>query len=208
MQCEAPDTHFYADIRDFNLEFLGLVASARHAGQGCLLGLDSGVVQQVSRLPALQLQAMATIPCLLAAFGVGPRTGLRVAEPPPGEDPRWVERLRLFTTGLLTYLWQMSRSDALRVALVLGPTAPPHAPEAPMRDIRNHAEQAARHLEARFRTSPRFWPDLVRAARDGQPQRLHLARLTAIQLASAEKPRWQGCRAPALSVTSRSAVTR
>ena len=49
MQCEAPDTHFYAEMRDFNLEFLALVAAGRSRCHGALFGLDVAVVEQISR---------------------------------------------------------------------------------------------------------------------------------------------------------------
>lgn len=66
MQREAPDTHFYAEISDFNLEFLGLLVEARQRCHGGVFGLDSAVVEQISRLNAAQLVAMAATPCLLA----------------------------------------------------------------------------------------------------------------------------------------------
>jgi hypothetical protein len=45
-------------------------------------------------------------------------------------------------------------------------------------------------MEARFLAPARFWPDLVRAVRDGYPGRMRLARLTAIQLATTEADRY------------------
>ncbi len=187
MQCEAPDTHFYAEMHDFNLEFLALVISGRAGRHGPVFGLDSAVVDPISRFNPAQLEAMAATPCLLAGFAVTPpRAGVRVAEPGPGCDPQWSEHARLFAAGLLSYVQQAVRRDALRAALCAGVAGHLLADGGCIRDIRRHADRALQHLEARFRRSGRFWPDLVRAARDGNPERLQLVRLTAIQLATAE----------------------
>jgi hypothetical protein len=187
MQCEAPDMHFYSEIRDFNLEFLGLVASGRRRCHGQIFGLDAAVVDQISRFNPAQLDAMAATPCLLTGFtGTAARLGLGVAEPLPAVDPEWGAHARLFAAGLLTYVWQTARRDALRAALCLGTADHLLSGETGFRDIRRHADRALQHLEGRFRCSRRFWPDLVRAAREGHPERLRLAHLTAIQLAMAE----------------------
>jgi hypothetical protein len=90
----------------------------------------------------------------------------------------------------------MARRDSLRAALCIGPAASTLAGDTTFRDIRGYADRASQHLEARFRRHTRFWPDLVRATRDGQPERLHLARLTAIQLATSELGHSAGLRAP------------
>lgn len=185
MRCEAPDTHFFADIREFNLEFLALVAAGRQLLHGPVLGLDVAVADQVSQLRPRQLEDMASTPCLLVGFGAAARGGARVAEPLPEVDPRWLERARLFATGLLTYVWQATRRDPLRAALCLGAGGPGSVDHA-ARDLRGRADRALTLLEARFGQSSRFWPDLVKAVRDGHPARLQLARLTAIQLAAAE----------------------
>jgi hypothetical protein len=203
MQREAPDTHFYAEIRDFNLEFLGLVTAAKARCHGAVLGLDPGVVEALGRLDPAQLGEVAATPCLLAGFAPRPSRPGRIAEPPPALDPDWAEQARLFAAGLLTYVSQMSR-DPLRAALCAsaGMTTIAAAPGA--RDLRGDAHRALQHLEARFSRHARFWPDLVRASRDGHPERLHLARLTAIQLAMSE--RRPGGATP--TAASRSAVTR
>jgi hypothetical protein len=59
-------------------------------------------------------------------------------------------------------------------------------------DIHALAARALLHVEARFAARSRFWPDLVRAARDGNDESIRLARLTAIQLATSEAGRGGG----------------
>lgn len=205
MRREAPDTRFFSEIKDLNMEFLSLVAAARDRCHGPVFGLDGAVVEHIGRLAPAQLEAMAETPCLLAGFAAAraPRVDSRVAEPAPVSDAQWTGRARLFAAGLLTYAWQVARRDSLRAALCVGPAAAALAGDTSFREIRGYADRALLHLEARFRGSHRFWPDLVRAGRDGHPERLQLARLTAIQLATSEVRGAQAARAapPAVAVT-------
>ncbi len=207
MRREAPDTHFYAEIRDLNLEFLGLVAAGRRHCHGSIFGLDAGVVDPISRFSRAQLEAMAATPCLLAGFATsrGARA-IRIAEPPPAADPDWSAHARLFAAELLTYVLQMRRRDPLRAALcasiAAGSLAGTLAGDSAYRDIRGYADRALQHLEARFRRQTRFWPDLVRATREGHPERLQLARLSAIQLATSEAGRPAPDAAPATRVVT------
>ena len=206
MRREAPDTRFYIDIKDLNVEFLSLVAAARERCHGPVFGLDSAVVEHIGRLSPAQLEAMAETPCLLAGFAAAraQRFASRVAEPAPAHDAEWIERARLFAAALLTYAWQTARRDALRAALCVGPAATALAGDTSFRQIRGYADRALSHLEARFRRSGRFWPDLVRAGREGHPERLQLARLTAIQLATSEIRAAQAARAapaPTIAIT-------
>ena len=209
MQREPPDTHFYAEIRDLNLEFLSLLAAGRRCCHGPVFGLDTAVVDPISRFNPAQLDAMAATPCLLAGFGAGRGTrAMRIAEPPPAGDPEWNAHARLFAAGLLTYVLQMARRDALLAALCAGSAAGPLAGDTGFRDICGYADRALQHLEARFRRQTRFWPDLVRATRDGRPERLHLARLSAIQLATSETGRPLAVARPTLALLARTANTR
>jgi hypothetical protein len=208
MEREAPDKHFYAEMRDLNLEFLALLAQCRHRPAGApLFGLDAAVLEPLGRLGAVQLEAMAATPCLLAGFRATPPRGLaRVAEPRPGEEPGCCADARVFAASLLTYAWQMARRDPLRAALCAGAPRDEPATGLRFRDIPGYASRALLHLEARFCRHARFWPDLVRAARDGQSQRMELARLTAIQLAVSETglPR----RPPGMALQAIPAATR
>jgi len=208
MQREAPDTHFYAEIRDLNLEFLGLIAAGRQRHQGPIFGLDAAIVDQISRLTRPQLEAMAATPCLLAGFAGGRTRPTRVAEPSPSSDVGWAGHARLFAAGLRTYVVQMARRDPLRAALCAGDTAGALADNTAYRDICGCADRALEQLEARFRRQTRFWPDLVRASRDGHPERLQLARLSAIQLATFEAGRRASASRPAGVLAAGAAGTR
>jgi hypothetical protein len=80
----------------------------------------------------------------------------------------------------------VARRDPLRAALCARSPAGALAGETAYRNICGCADRALERLEARFRRQTRFWPDLVRATRDGHAERLQLARLSAIQLAMIE----------------------
>lgn len=188
MRREPPDSKFFTEIKDFNLEFLSLIASSDTPPEISVFGLDSGISAQVARFGPTQLDVMGDVPCLLAGFSTHkPRSVLRVAEPRPAEPDRaWLEHARLFAAELLTYVWQTTRRDRLRAALCIGADAQVLVRAATVRDIRSYADRAMQHLEARFLRHARFWPDLVRAARDGGADKVQLARLTAIQAATLE----------------------
>jgi hypothetical protein len=200
MRREPPDLQFYAEVRDLNLEFLGLIAEARQGWPGPVFGLDPAVVEHFSRLRAPQFEAMAATPCLLAGFAE--RRPMRalglVAEPRPGVDAAWLDRARLFSAGLWSYVWQMSRRDCLRASLCAGAPRAGGVGALSFREMRAAGEQALHYLEARF-TQGRFWPDLVRAVRDGHPERLRLAHLSAIQLATGDTRERRYALAPAVA---------
>lgn len=187
MQCEPPDLQFYAEVHDLNLEFLELIVEARQAWGGSVFGLDTAVVEQIGSLRASQIEAIAATPCLLVSFASRRpvRSLALVAEPRPGADFSSSEHVRLFAAALWTYIWQMARRDALRSALCAGIPQAAQLGTMSFRDMRSSGEQALQYLEARFHRG-RFWPDVVHAARDGDPERLRLARLSTIQLATSE----------------------
>ncbi|MBM4195575.1 MAG: hypothetical protein FJ197_00555 [Gammaproteobacteria bacterium] len=198
MQREAPDSLFYREIRDFNLEFLGLLAAAREAGHGAAFGLARPTIESIARLSAAQLEAMAMTPCMLASLAR--ERGLRVtrlAEPPVAADPRWMEDSRVFAARLLTYAWQVARRDSLHAVLCVGPAADVISPDMSYGELRALARGDLRRVEARFHEHPRFWPDLVRAARDGHAEEMRLAQLAAIPLATTDvgppRPPRQSC---------------
>lgn len=187
MRREAPDPRFYAEIGDLNLGFLRLVAQGRR-GSSPVLGLDSGVVEQLVRLTASQLEAVAATPCLLAGIAPYERTTVPasgVAEPRHDSDDGWLEATRLFAAGLITYVWQTVRRDSLLGGLCVGraPGWTENIATLSFRELSRYAGSADHHLEARFLRHERFWPDLIRAVREGNVQRLRLTQLTGIQLA-------------------------
>lgn len=193
MRCEPPDLQFYAEIRDLNLEFLELIVEAHRMWGRSVFALDGVVLGQIGSLQAAQLEAIASVPCLLAGFAPRRPFGAPafVAEPRSDGDGAWNERLRLFAAGLWSYIWQMVRHDSLRAALCAGTPQAAQLGAMSFRDMRCSGEQARQHLQARF-PHGRFWPDLVRAAQDGRAEDLRLARLSAIQLATSEARMHQG----------------
>lgn len=192
MRREAPDQRFYSEIRDLNLEFLRLVRDGRR-GTRPVFGLDSGVADQLGRLMAAQLEAAAATPCLLAGVARVRQPGplaTKISEPPLETEVQWQEASRVFLASLMTYVWQTARRDPLLAGLCAGPANDWAAPlrEAGFRELRELCDSRHYGLTARFHGHPRFWQDLVSAARGGDPQRVHLARMSGIQLALVAGP--------------------
>ncbi len=192
MRCESPDRQFFAEVRDLNLEFLALVADTR-AGESAwrLLGLAPHSARHLRNLSDSERQFMATVPALLAGFSRSP-AALRVAEQtlPDGElEPGWLAAATLFSNGLLTYLWQLARTDRLRIALCIGPGRGLRADLQAIgfRDIQACAAQAVPDLRVRH---PGWWADLITAARSEDHELRERCRLDpiALSLAPAASP--------------------
>lgn len=190
MRCKTPDTRFYAELRDLNAGFLALISDSNLAWHGPLLGLDAPIVSAIRSLSVTQHDFIAETPCPLVGFEILPPPN-RVAETaselhPP--DERWLESARVFSVELVTYLWQMARKDRLTAAFCFGPDSGRVRRMADMsfREIQQCAAPAVHQLQARFARHPRFWPDLIRAARGADSDFQSLSRLTIIPLALAE----------------------
>lgn len=198
MRREAPDRDFYTALRDLNLEFLRLLVRCWHRSCTMAAGLDPLVHEQLAGLAADELEAIAAVPCLLARLREASDAPVaRAAEPRPGAEPPCLADRGVFIAELLTYATQVVRSDPLRLALCAGPGAGRAMAGLRFREIHAYARRSAPRLEARFGRHPRFWPELVAAAREGTPRRLELARLSAIQLAVVEaSPSRTGRRLP------------
>jgi hypothetical protein len=188
MPREAPDSFFYREIRDFNIEFLALLGTARQASHGSVFGLERSLIEQIGQLPPPALEAMATTPCMLASLA-GARRSLRtsrLAEPPPPADPGWEQEVRVFAARFVTYAWQVARRDSLHAVLCVGTAAASLMAQTSYRELHALSGRPTGQIEARFSNHPRFWSDLTYAARAGRADELALSRLAAIQLATAE----------------------
>lgn len=192
MRPEPPDTRFYTEIADLNLAFLRLVASSSSYRCAAVFGLDAGIVEQIARLNATQLQAVAETRCLLATLRGPVARHLHVSHVAEaraeGADPRWLDATRIFAAGLVTYAWQVVRSDPLRAALCLGSLAAEFR-QLGFRDAQLYSATALGFLQARFCDHHRIWPDLVRAARGGGEEAMRLARMAVVQVALSDAPR-------------------
>ncbi len=168
------------------------------------------VAEQLERLKPEELDFIAATPVLLAGFEAADRPGEadRIGEAPPSSNPyrivggpielssggpdgeprlndAWSRAARLFTASLLTWLWKMDSRDHLHIALCVGPGGRPPALSVPV--IENLAVAATEHLRVRFGDHPRFWPDLIRAARSRDDKLRDLSRLAALPLVLAEE---------------------
>jgi len=195
MLCKSPDNRIYAELESLNAGLLRIVASGRDAGRN--LGLPSAIATQLSRLRQDELAFIAGTPVLLAAFVPPERSGspdqiadagLCVDPYRAGCDTRtdpWSRTARLFAASLLTWLWKTDQSDHLMTALCLGPGE--QLPVLSVTIIEQLAGRATERLRVRFAEHPRFWPDLLRAARSRDVELRTLSRLAVLPLVLAEE---------------------
>jgi hypothetical protein len=174
-----------------NAGLLRVLVATDSAGEAPAFGLPPTIVTQLRRLAPRELEFIAGTPVLLAVFEPPPfavgqiadaESGCgRYAAPVAGPQPRQAE---LFAAALVTWLWQMDRHDELVRALCVEAGQP--LPAAGFPTIDALAGHAARNLRARFCDHPRFWPDLLRAARSRDADLRELVRLSALPLLVAE----------------------
>ena len=192
---KSPDTEIYAELRSLNAALLRILVWGGRPDAPERLRLDPGVAAALRRLTPDQLDYVAGTPALLAEFSaVEPVsvTGL-VADSGPVPDfyasgggreidaaDGWVRVTRLFTATLLTWLWKTDRRDPLVRALCVGCAS--ELPSLSVSMIEALAVEAAPRLRVRFADHPRFWADLVFAARSSDSHLRSLARLAVIPL--------------------------
>jgi hypothetical protein len=191
MRCKPPDKRFYEELRELNAAFLSLFTDQRLLWHGPLLGLNPQITNGLRCLSAVELEFVAATPCLLAGFPLRPLSQ-SVSESQMQirpSDEQWLDSARLYSAELVMYLWQMTRQDRLVNRLCVGPEPERVKPLTDMgfREIQAYARIAIEHLRARFARHPRFWPDLIRAARSGNRDFRSLSRLTIIPLTLAER---------------------
>jgi hypothetical protein len=175
-----PDTRIYDELKSLNAAFLQvLVSQGPHADAAATVA-SAAIAAQLRRLDNDGLDFIAGTPALLAEFSPPePERAEDAVEPNP--------RAGLFAVALLTWLWKTDRHDQLAAALCVGPAGT--GPALSIRLIERHAAQASRRLRIRFAEHPRFWADLIRAARGADPSLRMIARLTALPLIVAGAPR-------------------
>lgn len=184
MRCKPPDTDFYSELFDLNVEFLQLLKAGAPGLDGSLLGLNRTAAAGLARLGSEQLAYIARTPVLLAGFSGWPGDHFIGDTGRAGNDPGWIDEARLYCASLMTYLWQMARRDSLIGGLCFGVSDELNARFATtgFRDICSSAQFAVVRLEARFGRHPRFWTDLIRAAGSGDSTIRRVARLSSLTI--------------------------
>lgn len=179
------------DIRQLNLGFLRLLVEPAPCPSPARCGLDGLIVTRVARLSTAELDALAGAPCLLATVPLdGYAAERRLAAEPAahgGSGGAWIESARLYTVGLLVYVWQIARTDPYLASLCLDrpDVNVPALAGLGLHEVHELATTRAARLRARFAGNRRLWPDLLRAATRGDPELLHVTRLSVLQLAVA-----------------------
>lgn len=211
MQCKSLDSRIYAELTSLNAGLLRILVSREAADRTAPLGLAPAILGQLRELLPAELDFIAGTPVLLAGFeapepagrvdriadverplesyGIA-AVGLTPGGPCDGplenqrSDP-WSRMTRLFAAALLTWLWQVDRRDQLITALCIGPGD--RLPPLSVPLIESLAGLATQRLRVRFGAHPRFWPDMVRAARSRDAELRALSRLAVLPLVLAEE---------------------
>jgi len=202
MRCKSLDIAVRAELRSLNAGLLRLLTWPGYADGAQVLGLAPEITAQLRALAAEDLEFIAGTPALLAGFEMSATTvgtghvadaalglNLRTPAATPCDNPDplepWSQATHLFTATLLTWLWKTDHRDQLVVALCMGPDHP--LPQLGVSQIEALAGSARQRLRVRFGDKPRFWPDLVRAARSRDMDLRELSRLAVLPLMLAEK---------------------
>ncbi len=177
------------DIRQLNLEFLRLLGQPAACPSPPRCGLDGVILTRLARLSREELETLAAAPCLLATVPLARCAAERSLAAEPAADGRgaWLESARLYTMGLLVYVWELARTDPYLAGLCVDrpQVTVPALAELGIRQVHELATVRAAGLRARFAENRRLWPDLLRAATQGDPELLHVTRLSVLQLAVA-----------------------
>lgn len=189
MQYKQPDIQFFSELTDLNMDFLNLIAAHPSRDSRPVLGLGSPIVDSLRRLDGDQMRSIACAPRLLACFSSLPPEQLpgSVEEPTPGASPQesaWKDTASVFSAGLMTYLWQLSKQDHCTASLCIGPT-PPRIREfarVRFREIRHQANHCVRYLLAYQCDQPNIWYDMIQSARGNDLESQYLSRLKLIPL--------------------------
>jgi len=179
------ETGLRDEMLGLNLEFLKL-ATRRDPGAPAL-GLAPAIRARLAGLDRSALRKLAQAPGLLASFAGNP------AEPEPvgvADGSRAFPAVAVdgatvvYTTSLLTWLWQLSRHLPVQAALFGGVGVPltQWLGVTGVGELQRRSPRAARLLVARFADHPRFWPDLLTALEGADAEALALAQLSMLQL--------------------------
>jgi|GEM_PF-1470670 len=198
MQQISPDLGRYPEIIEFNREFIQLLTGVSAPEQDQLFGMPLELLRElrsagddfnalVDQMPCLLVELSPLIDHFISSPAASRNT---CNEPRPPEHDSWRTDVRVYTVGLLTYVWAAVRRDPDAARLYLGLRAESIAALAQMTlsELRQLAEHSPDSLRARFTTHPRFWSDLISVSRltHTDIDTSAIARLTALPLLVAQ----------------------
>jgi hypothetical protein len=181
------------DLMSLNLVFLGLIR-ARAAGRGPAaspFGLPRPLPAAIARLGNAELVSVAGCPFALCSFGLhefDDWAGLlaqQVSEPAAADGwPGAAGRGRQFAAVALAMIRDLAVTEPHAASLFFG--MPPALAElfaaTDLAALPRFASEAEGSLKARLADHPRFWPELVAAARSASVDRQRAIRDLGLQL--------------------------
>ena len=197
MLSESPDLRsgdlFKAEITDINHEFLRLLTHPAVCASGDILGLDIQIRQALWELTPAELNRVAALPLLLPEFDPLPLyAGVRDTENRIADGclaRSWQEKKRDFANRLLACIWQNARANVWRTSLYAGISLRECRTLAEMKfsSLSRCSDQAARQLRVRLCAHDRYWPELIRAIKKGDPNQETASQLALIPLSVAQR---------------------
>jgi hypothetical protein len=193
MQEKYPDMRMQQAITDLNQQFIRLLTDAPIASDESLLGMPGPFRASLARLEPKQLSHLGNLPCLLAEHLPPPSDGevAWIAEQQPGYvavADEWLSSLCMFTAEMLTFIWHSKQRDPVFTAIATGlePAEAQLWDQVSFTNIERRARQPLQTLRVRFARHPRFWPDLISAARRGTDDIQQVAQLASLPLSVAD----------------------
>ena len=174
------------EIFDINRRFVDLIAQQAGRARGGGYGLPEELCAEIKALKGSQRDVVAGVPLLLVTVTSGAveqASAVRETEPAAPRKVRGHEVAeQVFGAALMTWLTQDAQQNHTLSSLWLGAAGQEGEPVRDLNfgDIQGLAPHSRTILRARFADRPGVWSDLLEAARSGDPQRQHLARLAVL----------------------------
>ena len=174
------------EIFEINRRFVDLIAEQGGGAAPGRYGLPEELCSEIRALTPSQRDVVAGVPLLLVTVtrGAVEKAGtVRDSEDPGRRSFHRTEAAeQVFGAALITWLTQDAQQSHTLSSLWLGAARSEGEPVRNLNfgDIQSLAPHSASILKARFADRPKVWRELLQAARSGDPERQHLARLAVL----------------------------
>lgn len=186
MADESEERKRLEEIFEINRRFVDLVAQHDRNEAGGRYGLPEELCGEIRALTDSQRDLVASVPLLLVTVTRGAvEKAETVRDSEQGKHPGFHSNEaaeQVFGAALMTWLTQDAQQKHTLSSLWLGAAGSEGEPVRDLNfgDIQGLAPHSGSILKARFADRPKVWIDLLEAARSGDPERQHLARLAVL----------------------------